>query len=868
MSTLRSTNLINVHSLAPEAPPERVRCEALSAQSVRVWWEPPPPALRGGVLLGYEVLYETVDELDSQVETRRSGGMETVLQALQRAANYSIAVRARTAAGTGPTSEPVYCVTHEDIPGAPMDIKAVASSEDTVVVSWLAPLQKNGKIKHYTVYNRPQRTGQHSQMTVHHKDEEEEYQVEVRGLQEHLVYEFWVTAATASGEGEMSAIVARKPNGRAPAKITSFGRRLEAVAGRRARVRCAAAGAPPPHRAWARARPAPPLAHDTNYLLDGAYLVILKVDRGSADNYTCTVRNPWGEERASWELRVLAPPARPALRLAAAAPARLHLVWEKPHTGGSSLHDNYTCTVRNPWGEERASWELRVLAPPARPALRLAAAAPARLHLVWEKPHTGGSSLHDNYTCTVRNPWGEERASWELRVLAPPARPALRLAAAAPARLHLVWEKPHTGGSSLHGYLVEHARSDDGKWQSTRLPGDSRTHTLERLACGTLYRVRLTAYNAVGSSPPSDELVVSTKGGPSKASPEKDLITTNSSCVRLNLLTWDSNGCPLTQFAVSVRSFEESAWITQTVSPAAQPTVLCGLALATWYHLKVVATSAAGTTLGNYYFSTLTEGGERIPAPAHFPPGVEEGEEKATAVLAAAACGLLAAFLLLAAIAYKRSPTTSCFRKGYEQGDISEEEDKSVEKRDNRRNCQQVYTSSPIKHPIGKKDQQEMYEISPYATFSMSGGATGPGAEEGGTLRTFGRAEPAPLQAAPPRAHHHHLQHENADEYTLSRAMTLMVRRSESDSDSSGSPCAECNSSVSYRMPVTPGKVVPDEVFRAVTDSSAESAADARSVSARAHDKARRRARRHHTPTSSRYQQRQEQERRDFTIHV
>ncbi|XP_022821445.1 Down syndrome cell adhesion molecule-like protein Dscam2 [Spodoptera litura] len=745
---------------APEGPPERVRCEPLSAQSVRVWWEPPPPALRGGVLLGYEVLYETVDELESQVETRRSGGMETVLQALQRAANYSIAVRARTAAGTGPTSEPVYCATHEDIPGAPMDIKAVANSEDTVIVSWLAPLQKNGKIKHYTVYNRPQRTGQHSHMMVLHKEEEEEYQVEVRGLQEHIVYEFWVTAATASGEGEMSAIVARKPNPRAPAKITSFGRRLEAKEGSRARVTCAAAGAPPPHRAWSRRRPAPPLAHDANFLIDGPYLIILNVDRSAADNYTCTVRNPWGEERAAWELRVLAPPAPPRLRLAAAAPARLQLLWEKPHSGGSNIH----------------------------------------------------------------------------------------------------------------GYILEYSRSDATRWQQTRLPADTRTHSLERLACGTLYKVRLTAYNAVGSSAPSDELIVSTKGGPSKASPEKDLITTNSTCVRLNLLTWDSNGCPLTQFSVSVRSFEESSWMTQTVSPAAQPTVLCGLTLATWYHLKVVAVSAAGTTLGNYYFSTLTENGDRIPAPAHFPPGGEEGEERATAVLAAAGCGLLAALLLLATLAYKRSPSASCFRKGYEQGDISEEEDKSVEKRDNRRNCQQVYTSSPIKHPIGKKDQQEMYEISPYATFSMSGGASGAGAEAaegaagGGTLRTFGRAEPAPLQAAPPRHHlHHHLHHENADEYTLSRAMTLMVRRSESDSDSSGSPCAECNSSVSYRMPVTPGK---DEVFRAVTDSSAESAADARSVSQRPHDKSRRRPRRHHTPTSSRYQQRQEQERRDFTIHV
>ncbi|XP_028177641.1 uncharacterized protein LOC114365310 [Ostrinia furnacalis] len=145
-----------------------------------------------------------------------------------------------------------------------------------------------------------------------------------------------------------------------------------------------------------------------------------------------------------------------------------------------------------------------------------------------------------------------------------------------------------------------------------------------------------------------------------------------------------------------------------------------------------------------------------------------------------------------------------------------------------------------------------MYEISPYATFSMSGGASGgAGAELG--------SPPAP-PALRSFAHKHRHQ-DNTDEYTLSRAMTLMVRRAESDSDSSGSPCAECTSSASYRMPVLPSK---EEVFRAVTDSSAESAC----AEARRPDKARRRPRRHHTPTNARYQQRQEQERRDFTIHV
>lgn len=40
--------------------------------------------------------------------------METVLQALHRATNYSIILRARTAAGAGPASDPIFCITHED----------------------------------------------------------------------------------------------------------------------------------------------------------------------------------------------------------------------------------------------------------------------------------------------------------------------------------------------------------------------------------------------------------------------------------------------------------------------------------------------------------------------------------------------------------------------------------------------------------------------------------------------------------------------------------------------------------------------------------------------------------------------------------
>ncbi|XP_037298796.1 uncharacterized protein LOC119190622 [Manduca sexta] len=316
---------------------------------------------------------------------------------------------------------------------------------------------------------------------------------------------------------------------------------------------------------------------------------------------------------------------------------------------------------------------------------------------------------------------------------------------------------------------------------------------------------------------------------------------------------------------------------------------MCDLLVATWYHLKVVAEGDAGVTTANYYFSTLTENGERIPAPAQFPPGGAAGAgERAAAALVAAVGALALALLLLAAIVYKKNAAAACLRKGYEQGEVSEEEDKCPEKRDNHRNCQQVYTSSPIKRNLNAKDQggecAELYEISPYATFSMSGGATGAGAGAaagagvgpgggaaascaGGTLRTFGRAEPAPLHAAPPRR-----PPLDAEEYTLSRAMTLMVRRSESDSESSGSPCAECNSSVSYRMPVNK---VEESSRGTVSVSSGASAASGCAAGCAPgedcgrgarHDK-RRRPRRH-APSHNRHQQRHEQERRDFTIHV
>ena len=59
---------------------------------------------------------------------------------------------AYTNGGDGVRS-PVYTsTTEEDLPGAPGSVKALAMSQDSILVSWQHPEEPNGKVLQYTVY--------------------------------------------------------------------------------------------------------------------------------------------------------------------------------------------------------------------------------------------------------------------------------------------------------------------------------------------------------------------------------------------------------------------------------------------------------------------------------------------------------------------------------------------------------------------------------------------------------------------------------------------------------------------------------------------------------------------------------------------
>lgn len=63
--------------------------------------------------------------------------------------NYSVSVSASTKVGDGVKTKSFFCRTHEDVPSAPQDIKAIPASNTKVIVSWLPPLNRNGEIVSY-----------------------------------------------------------------------------------------------------------------------------------------------------------------------------------------------------------------------------------------------------------------------------------------------------------------------------------------------------------------------------------------------------------------------------------------------------------------------------------------------------------------------------------------------------------------------------------------------------------------------------------------------------------------------------------------------------------------------------------------------
>ncbi|KAJ8245834.1 hypothetical protein GJAV_G00260800 [Gymnothorax javanicus] len=111
-----------------------------------------------------------------------------------------------------------------------------------------------------------------------------------------------------------------------------------------------------------------------------------------------------------------------------------------------------------------------------------------------------------NYSITVTNPAGEDKAKIFVKIVDVPDPPeGVKCTSVGEDTANIVWEPPKfDGGAPIKGYLMERKKKGSSRW--TKLNFDiyeSTTYTAKRMIEGVLYEMRVFAVNGIGISQPS-----------------------------------------------------------------------------------------------------------------------------------------------------------------------------------------------------------------------------------------------------------------------------------------------------------------------------------------------------------------------------
>lgn len=134
----------------PSGPPTNLTYTFQTQDTVCVKWSEPARRHRNGQIVRYDVEFHKKND-HSTIEARNTTQERAVFTNLEEATEYVFHVRAHTVRGSGPYSEKITIVTEKDIGRAPLNVKAVATSESNVEV-WWEPVPNRDKIIGYKIF--------------------------------------------------------------------------------------------------------------------------------------------------------------------------------------------------------------------------------------------------------------------------------------------------------------------------------------------------------------------------------------------------------------------------------------------------------------------------------------------------------------------------------------------------------------------------------------------------------------------------------------------------------------------------------------------------------------------------------------------
>ncbi|XP_076342768.1 cell adhesion molecule Dscam1-like isoform X2 [Tachypleus tridentatus] len=468
----------------PSLPPQQPSCIPLTSQSMKVSWQAPPPESINGVLRGYKIHFvSNGDFTGPQTNEITVGGdkVSAILHKLAKFCNYSITVLAFTRKGDGKPSQPVYCTTLEDVPGPPADIKAMPMLPDAIMISWRPPLNPNGIIRKYTLYQRTS-TGTNKNTIKMTLPPSQRY-YKAQKLPRNWRFEFWVTASTAEGESEATRVLSQTTSDTVPARIVSFSEHLLVTRGPSLLLPCQSVGIPTPEKKWSfRGRPVVEGGHRLRVLANGS-LYISNIQDNDFGNYTCHVENSHGADEISFSVTVrgvLQPPK--SLTVIAATMSTLQIRWQADPRSHYNI-EGYLLSYRREYG----SWEEMKIPPHKQTAtiknlhcgtrylLRIAAISQTSIG-EYSKPIYGRT---------------EGKA---------PQAPAKETFISANSTYLILYKEAwNNGRCPIRSFIIRYKRFYATDW--TLVNNDAKSYVIIRdLSPGTWYKVWVTSHNEAGST--------------------------------------------------------------------------------------------------------------------------------------------------------------------------------------------------------------------------------------------------------------------------------------------------------------------------------------------------------------------------------
>ncbi|KAF2359815.1 Fibronectin type III [Trinorchestia longiramus] len=505
----------------PQQPPQDVTCTTLTSQTIRVVWSSPPLDTVQGVIQGYRVFYAPSDTWydETTIVAKNTQGTDTHLHGLDKYTNYTLQVLAYTNGGDGVKSSPTHCHTDQDIPEAPTSVKALVTSAESILVSWLSPERPNGVITQYTVYFKQHGTADEEVRTVYFKqhgtaDEEvrtvyfeqhgtadEEARTvfcnstatvhrlsptqltfEAKNLDRQHAYVFWVTASTLVGEGDKSQSVHLKPSDKVPAKIASFEDEYIATFKEDVILACKAVGIPKPDVMWS-VQGKPFKETDRIRMQSEGSLLIREVSRGDGGEYTCMVENAYGKDTVTHTLLIQAPPHAPEIEILSTTTDKIQVKLKPSTVDDTAPIHGYTLHYK----PEFSDWET-VQVP--------AAARTYTLENLW-----CGSRYQIYAAAYNKIGTGEpsEVLSKRTRGTMPVVPDVLRFVEVSSTSVSLHLNAWGDGGCPINYFVVEYKPKHASEWTIASNQVKPRgNYAIMELTSATRYNLRVSAHNNAG----------------------------------------------------------------------------------------------------------------------------------------------------------------------------------------------------------------------------------------------------------------------------------------------------------------------------------------------------------------------------------